>query len=388
MEMTQVYTLTNTMANEILGENALVKEDLSNVVDIGKSVFDATSYDHYVASLVDHIGRMVFKNQVYKGATPSVLRDGWEYGAVLEKVTMELPQAEENSSWGLTDNQAVNQDIFKKPVVSAKFFNKRVTFEIDLSITDKQCRSAFSNAEQLNAFYSMIYNAIETAMTLRLESLVERTINNLIANTIHDDYGTDGLATKSGIKAVNLLYLYNQKFSETLTASQAIHSPEFIRFATYTINLYKNRLVKISTLFNIGGKARFTNADDLHVILLNEFVSSATAYLESETFHNDLVKLPDSEVVPYWQGSGVDYDFSSTSAINITCDDGNNSTFDVSASGVLGVMFDHEACGVANLDRRMPTHRNDKGEFTNVFAKMDAGYFNDLNENCVVFFVA
>lgn len=386
--MTQVYTLTNTMANEILGENALVKEDLSNVVDIGKSVFDATSYDHYVQSLVDHIGRMVFVNRVYKGATPSVMRDGWEYGAVLEKVTMELPQAEENSSWGLTDNQAVNQDIFKKPVVSAKFFNKRVTFEIDLSITDKQCKSAFSNAEQLNAFYSMIYNAIETAMTVRLDSLVERTINNLIANTIHDDFGTDGLATKSGIKAVNLLYLYNQKFGETLTAAQAIHSPEFIRFATYTINLYKNRLAKISTLFNIGGKARFTNADDLHLILLNEFVSSATAYLESDTFHNDLIKLPDAETVPYWQGSGTDYDFTSTSAINVTVDDGNNSTFDVSASGVLGVMFDHDACGVANLDRRMPTHRNDKGEFTNVFAKMDAGYFNDLNENCVVFFVA
>lgn len=388
MEMTQVYTLTNTMTTEILGENALVKEDLSNVVDIGKSVFAATSYDHYVQSLVDHIGRMVFVNRVYKGATPSVMRDGWEYGAVLEKVTMELPQAEENSSWGLTDNQAVNQDIFKKPVVSAKFFNKRVTFEIDLSITDKQCRSAFSNAEQLNAFYSMIYNAIETAMTVRLDSLVERTINNLIANTIHDDFGTDGLATKSGIKAVNLLYLYNQKFRESLTVAQAIHSPEFIRFATYTINLYKNRLAKISTLFNIGGKARFTNADDLHIILLNEFVSSATAYLESDTFHNDLIKLPDAETVPYWQGSGVDYDFTSTSAINVTVDDGSNSTFDVSASGVLGVMFDHDACGVANLDRRMPTHRNDKGEFTNVFAKMDAGYFNDLNENCVVFFVA
>lgn len=388
MEMTQVYTLTNTMATEILGENALVKEDLSNVVDIGKSVFDATSYDHYVASLVDHIGRMVFVNRVYKGATPSVLRDGWEYGAVLEKVTMELPQAEENSSWGLTDNQAVNQDIFKKPVVSAKFFNKRVTFEIDLSITDKQCRSAFSNAEQLNAFYSMIYNAIETAMTVRLDGLVERTINNLIANTIHDDFGTDGLSTKSGIKAVNLLYLYNQKFGESLTPAQAIHSPEFIRFATYTINLYKNRLVKISTLFNIGGKARFTNTDDLHLILLNEFVSSATAYLESDTFHNDLIRLPDAETVPYWQGSGIDYEFTSTSSINVTVDDGNNSTFDVSASGILGVMFDHEACGVANLDRRMPTHRNDKGEFTNVFAKMDAGYFNDFNENCVVFFVA
>lgn len=388
MEMTQVYTLTNTMANEILGENALVKEDLSNVVDIGKNVFNATSYDHYVQSLVDHIGRMVFVNRVYKGATPSVMRDGWEYGAVLEKVTMELPQAEENSSWGLTDNQAVNQDIFKKPVVSAKFFNKRVTFEIDLSITDKQCRSAFSNAEQLNAFYSMIYNAIETAMTVRLDSLVERTINNLIANTIHDDYGTDGLATKSGIKAVNLLYLYNQKFGVTLTPAQAIHSPEFIRFATYTINLYKNRLAKISTLFNIGGKARFTNADDLHLILLNEFVSSATAYLESDTFHNDLIKLPDSETVPYWQGSGTDYEFTSTGAINVTVDDGSGSTFDVSASGILGVMFDHDACGVANLDRRMPTHRNDKGEFTNVFAKMDAGYFNDLNENCVVFFVA
>lgn len=389
MDMTQVYSLMNNVTSEILGDSALLAEDLSNVVDIGKSIFDATSYDHYVATLVDHVGRVVFVNRVYKGATPSVMRDGWEYGAVLEKITVDaLPAAEENSSWSLTNGVAVNQDVFKKPTVSAKFFNKRVTFEIDLSITDKQCRSAFSSAEQLNAFVSMIYNAIETSMTVKLDSLIERTINNLIANTIFDDYPGGNYSASSGIKAVNLLKLYNDQFGTTLSAAAAIYEPEFIRFASLMMRLYVSRLSKISTLFNVGGKARFTATDKLHIILLNQFVSAAGAYLQSDTFHDEFTSLMDAEIVPYWQGSGTDYSFTNCSTIHALIDDGNGSTEEINVPNVIGVMFDHDACGVANLDRRMPTHRNDKGEFTNLFAKMDAGYFNDLNENCVVFFLA
>lgn len=389
MDMNQVYTLMNNVTTEILGDSALLTEDLSNVVDIGKAIFDATSYDHYVQTLVDHVGRVVFVNRVYKGATPSVLRDGWEYGAVLEKITIDsLPTAEENSSWSLTNGVAVNQDVFKKPSVSAKFFNKRVTFEIDLSITDKQCRSAFSSAEELNAFVSMIYNAIETSMTVKLDSLIERTINNLIANTIYDDYPNGNYSATSGIKAVNLLKLYNDEFGTSLTPTGAIYEPEFIRYTSFVMRMYVSRLSKISTLFNVGGKERFTNSDNLHIILLNNFVSSAGAYLQSDTFHDEFTSLPKAEIVPFWQGSGTDYSFTNCSTIHVNIDDGNGSTEEINVPNIIGVMFDHEACGVANLDRRMPTHRNDKGEFTNLFAKMDAGYYNDLNENCVVFFLA
>lgn len=386
MEVKQIATLMNSVTGEILGEQATpIAEDLSNVVDVGKQILDATDIDNYVKSLIDHIGRVVFVDRKYSGSVPSVLRDGWEYGSVLEKVTMEsLPEAVENPSWELTDGTEYNPNIFHKPNVSAKFFNKRVTFEIEMSITERQVKSSFSNAAQLNGFISMIYNAIDKSMTIKIDSLVSRTINNLIGETLISEYPEADYSTKSGVRAVNLLKLYNDRFGTTLTADKAITNPEFIRFCALNMGLYIDRLSKISKLFNIGGKDRFTPRDMLTVVMLSEFKQAAGVYLQSDTFNEQYTALPNAETVPYWQGSGNNYAFENTSMINIT----TPSSKTVKAGGILAVMFDRDACGVTNLNRRVTTAYNPKGEFTNNFFKFDAGYFNDFNENAVVFFIA
>lgn len=385
MKVNQIYTLMNTVTGEILGKADIVKEDLSNVVDVGTEIFNQTSVDNYVKSLVNHIGKVIFVNRPYAGNAPSVLMDGWEFGSVLEKIQADIPEAVENESWDLTDKQEYKQDIFYKPSVSAKFFNKRVTFEVAMSFTDRQVKESFSSAEQLNGFLSMLYNSVEKSMSIKIDSLIMRTINNMIAETIKSDYAgslTD-LTQKSGVKAVNLLYMYNHKYNKTLTAEQAITDSDFIRFASYTISLYKDRLSKISTLFNVGGKERFTAGEYLHTILLSDFVSACDVFLQSNTFNKEMVALPKAERVPYWQGSGTDYSFAKTSDIHVTCASGE----DIAVSGVIGVMFDRDSLGVSNLNRRVTTNYNAKAEFYNNYYKFDAGYFNDLNENFVVFFM-
>lgn len=391
MEVKQIADIVNSVSKEILGESAITTEDLSNIADIGTSIFNATSVDNYVKTLCDHIGKVVFVNRAYNGNVPSVLMDGWEYGSVLEKVQADIPDAKENSSWELTDGTSYDVNVFYKPTVSTKFYNKKVTFEIPMSFTERQVKSAFSNAEQLNGFLSMIENSVEKSMTVKIDSLIMRTINNMTAQTVYNAFGAvdDNYSEKNGVRAVNLLHEYNAKFGTTLTVENCLTDPSFIRFATYTISLYKDRLSKMSKLFNIGGKARFTSEDMLHIVLLADFKASATAYLESDTFHNDLVKLPNAETVPYWQGSGETYAFNDVSTIDVTT---QNPTADGSVSvkigGVLGVMFDRDALGVANLDRRVTTNYNAKAEFYNNYYKFDCGYFNDTNENFVVFFVA
>lgn len=384
MEVAQVYALVNDSTKEILGESAVLAEDLSNVVDIGTEIFNANAVDNYVRSLVNHIGKVIFVNRVYSGSVPSVLMDGWEYGSVLEKITAELPEATENESWELEDRTSYDPNIFYQPKVSAKFFNKRVTFEIPMSFTEKQVKESFSNASQLNAFLSMIYNAVEKSLTVKIDSLIMRTINNMIGETLVDEYGDTSYSADSGVKAVNLLYLYNDKFTKELTAEEAITDPDFIRFAAYEMGVYMTRLSRISSLFNIGGKDRFTPADMLHVVMLADFKKAANVYLQSDVFHDNFTELPNAEVVPYWQGSGLDYGFESVSAINIKTASGE----DVEVSGILGVMFDRDALGVTNLDRRVTTNYNPKAEFYSNWYKFDAGYFNDTNENFVVFFVA
>ena len=388
MKMTQVYDIVNNVTKEILGDTAVVNEDLSNIVDVGKSILGATEIDNYVKSLCDHIGKVIFDDRKYSGNVPSVLMDAWEFGSVLEKITADLPEATENKSWDLQNGTSYDVNVFYKPTVSAKFYNDRVTFEIPMSFTEKQVKSSFSSAEQLNGFYSMIYNSIDKSMTIKLDGLIMRTINNMTAQTILKDYATptaDAIGGGSTNRVVNVLKLYNDKFGTTLKAEKCLTDTAFIKFASYVIGLYKDRMSKMSELFNVGGKPRFTPADDLHLVLLSEFNASVSTYLESDTYHNELVKLPSAEVVPYWQGSGTSYAFADTSKIDVKTKNESGTLKTVSIGGILGVMFDSNALGVSNLDRRVTTNYNAKGEFFNNWYKMDAGYFNDLNENFVIF---
>lgn len=396
MEVKQIYTLINSVSGEVLGRTDIVTEDLTGIVDLGTEVFNQNAVDNYVKSLVNHIGKVIFVNRPYAGKVPSVLMDAWEFGSVLEKISADVPEAEENDTWNLTDGTSYDQDVFHKPTVTAKFFNSKVTFEVAVSITERQVKESFSNAAQLNGFISMIYAAVEKSMTIKADALIMRTINNMIAETVLADAQAFGataagdmagadLASASTARCVNLLKLYNDKTgaSTKLTAAKAITDPDFIRFASYVMGTYADRLQSISTVFNVGGKERFTPKDMLHVVLLSDFAKAAQTYLYSDTFNRGDVLLPQAETVPFWQGNGQNYEFASTGNINIKESGGKA----VEISGVLGVMFDRDALGVCNLDRRVTTNYNAKAEFFNNYYKFDAGYFNDTNENFVVFFI-
>lgn len=384
MEVSQIYSIVNNATEEVLGETGIVSEDLSNIVDVGNSVFNASAFDAYVKSLVNQIGRIVFVNRPYRGSAPSVLMDAWEYGSVVEKISSELPEATENESWELTDGQSYDPHIFHQPVAEAKFFNKMTTFEIDRSITERQVKQSFQSATQLNAFLSMLFNEVEKSLTVKTDALVMRTINNMTAETIYNAYNGGAITGKGNTRAVNLLARYNEKYEKQLTAGAAMLDPDFIRYAAFTMGLYTDRLARMSTLFNVGGKQRFTPKDLLHTVLLSEFAVAADVYLQSDTFHENYTKLVDAEKVAYWQGTGTDYAFDNTGKINVTTSAGHAQT----ATGIIGVMFDRDALGVTNFNSRVTTQYNAKAEFTNYFYKRDARYFNDFNENFVVFFVA
>lgn len=409
MEVKQIYELINKVSGEVLGKTDIVQEDLTGIVDLGKEVFNQSAVDNYVKSLVNHIGKVIFVNRPYAGKVPSVLMDAWEFGSVLEKISADVPEAEENDTWDLEDGQTYSQDVFHKPTVTAKFFNSKVTFEVPVSITERQVKESFSNAAQLNGFISMIYAAVEKSMTIKADALIMRTINNMIAETVLADAVAFGataagamtgadLSSASTARCVNLLKLYNDKYfpatpatgggdptpnPDALTAAKAITDPDFIRFASYVMGTYADRLQSISTVFNVGGKERFTPKDMLHVVLLSDFAKAAQTYLYSDTFNRGDVLLPQAKTVPFWQGSGKNYDFANTGHINVKESGGKA----VEISGVLGVMFDRDALGVCNLDRRVTTNYNAKAEFFNNYYKFDAGYFNDTNENFVVFFI-
>lgn len=392
MKVTQLYALVNAVTQETLGDTVVLNEDLSNVVDLGKAVIDSNNVDNYVRKLVDHIGKVIFVNRVYAGGAPSVLMDSWEFGSVLEKISADMPEASENASWELQDGQEYPQDIFYQPKVEAKFYNSKVTFEIKMSFAEKQVKSAFSSAEQLNGFISMLFTSVENSMTVKTDALIMRAINNMIAETLVSELGTGAAGskvidwTKSGVRAVNLLAMYNEGRATPLTPAAAIIDPDFVRFATYQIALVSDRMAKISTLFNAGGKARFTSAEMLRVVLLSDFAMASDILLLSDTRNPDRITLPKHDSVPYWQGSGTDYGLGSTGVIDVKTASGETVKVPATAT-IIGAVFDRDAVGVANLDRRVTTAYNARAEFYTNFYKMDAGYYNDLSENFVVFFI-
>lgn len=378
MKVTQIKDLVNSSLKELNGTNDLLNEDLSNVVDIGKELLNNDDIDNYVKKLVDRIGKTVFNNRLYQGSAPSVLMDAWEFGSVVEKVDADLPNVEENDSWNLQNGKSYDQDIFYQPKVSAKFFNSKVTFDIPMSFTKTQVESSFNSATELNSFLSMLMTKVQNALTVHLDGLIMKTINNFTAQVVH---------ANKGLQAVNLLKLYNTTTGETLTSAKALTSPDFIKFANLTINSYRDRIAKMSTLFNIGGVNKFTPVANQHLVILSDFANASKVYLEANTYNQNNVKISDYDTVPYWQGTGTKYGFNDISKIDVSIKDGTQ-TKEVNQTGILGVLFDTNALGVSCQNPRTTTAVNARAEFYTNFNKYDAMYYNDLNENYIVFMVA
>lgn len=388
MTVEQVYALVNDMQTEVLGEASVLNENLSNIVDIGDSIINKIGYENAAKTLVDHIGKVQFVIRPYNGSVPSVYRDAWEYGSIMEKIQADIPDAEENESWELEDGASYDENIYHKPDISAKFYNGMSTFEIPQSLADKQVKSAFSSATQMNSYASMIMDASHKGTALKLDALVRGTINYAIASTINAEFtGGSGINGHTGVRVINLLYLYNQANGTNYTFAQAILVPDWIRFCTYMISLYMGRMSKMSTLFNLGGKKRFTPRDLMHLVLLDDFAEASKIYLQSSTYHDELVQLKGFETVPFFQGSGTSYALTDISKINVTIKTAGG-TQAVETSGILGCIFDHDALGVTNLNQRVTSKYNAKAEFTNTWYKTDAHFFNDGDENMIVFVAA
>lgn len=377
MKVTQIKDLVNSSLKELNGSSTLLKEDLSNVVDVGTEIFDTDNVENFVKKLIDRVGSTVFNTRTYQGSAPSVLMSSWEFGSVLEKVDSELPDVEENDSWSLENGKDYSPNIFYQPKVSAKFFNSKVTFDIPISFTRMQVKSAFNSASELNGFLSMLMNSVQNAMTVHIDGLIMKTINNMTATVLNG---------KKGLQVVNLLDGYNATATVKLTAENALQNADFIKYANLIINTYRDRISKLSTLFNQGQKSKFTPLANQHLVVLSDLASASKVYLESDTYHDDNVKISNYDTVPYWQGSGTTYSFDDVSSIDVAIKDGK-STKEIKASGILGVLFDTNAVGVTCQNQRVTTNYNPRAEFYTNFTKFDAGYYNDLNENFIVFTV-
>ena len=388
MTVTQIYTILNDIMLEVTGQQVpqedaesvpIVQEDLSNIVEIGTMIFNNNWRDNYVGAMINRIGREVFVDRTYEGYAPTVLRDAWEYGSIMAKTRCKIFDAKANPSWSLESGQTVNQFEFSPPTVYEKFFNKKVAWQIDCSFTEIQLRESFTSAAAMNRFYSMIENRIATSMTIYIDSLIMRTINNFIGEKL---YASNGV--------IDLLAEYNSGLETPISAAAAMRSKEFLRFAALTISLCVERFRAPSANFNIqdgeDANITFTPREYAHLVLHADLAKAMEVYLQSDTYHDELVKIGEYETIPYWQIQGDKYQLANTSRIDVKLASSTSlSSKTVDRNYVVGVLFDRDALGVLNENRRTTSAYNANGEYWTNFYKTDTSYFNDLAENGLVF---
>lgn len=387
MQVNQIYSLLNDVMLEVTGQNVadegdppayILQEDLSNLVDMGTTIFNNNWKDNYVKAMINRIGREVFVDRVYNGFAPTVLRDAWEYGSIMSKTRCKVFDAKANPSWSLSSGQTVNQFEFNPPSVEQKFYNSKVAWQIDCSFTDVQLRESFTSAAAMNRFISMIENRIQTSMTIYTDSLIMRAINNFIGEKL---YANNGI--------IDVLTPYNAKLATPLTPAQACEDKEFLRYLAFVIKLYVDRFRAASANFNVNGdepNITFTPKEYSHLIIHSDIAAAMEVYLQSDTYHDELVRIGEFETVPFWQDQSDAYQLAATSRIDVKLASSTTETAKyIDRNYIIGVLFDRDALGVLNDNRRVTNSYNANGEYWNSFYKVDTSYFNDLAENGIVF---
>lgn len=387
MKVSQISTMLNTVFSEIIGESALVAEDLGNIVDVGRTITSSTqwgdNFDKYVGKIIDKVGRSIYVDRPYDGDDLGLTREAWDYGSVLEKVRVEVGDYVDNKSWQLTDSPAPSfSDVFaydSPAEVDAKYFNQKDTLRLKICLVRNQMESAFTSAANMQRFIGAIENRIRTKREIAAEALAYRTENNLIAAKL-----------QYGLNVVNLLTEYKAASGDsTTTAATALENPDFLRYCVRRFKTDKKLLAKFSGKYNVENYGTFTPPSRLKVYALTDFATAVETVLRSNTYHDDFVTLDGYREVPYWQGSGDGEDtFEARSTVYAYPAMENATPTLQNQSGVVFVMQDEDAAMICNEELPVDVIYNPEGRFYKYWYGLDCSYYNDLAENVIVYVIA
>lgn len=374
MKREQISEMLNSAIKEVVGESEIINENLSNIVTIGSAI-PADSLDSIFTKIINKVGNTIIESKKYNGNSLGILMNEWEYGSILEKIRIDIPETTTNDSWSLVKGNSYDCFKFSPPTVRAKYFNKAVTFEIPMSYTAEQMKDSFRNADTAVSFWNAVENAIQTSITANTEMLEYRAVTNMIGLKVHNNNNV-----------VNLLAEYKDETGITgLTAKKALHDKDFLRFCAKRISMYSDYIKSLSMLNNDDGYITATADDEKRLILLSDFAKSIEYDLYSNTFNQEFVKIGKYTTIPYWQGTGTSRKFENNSKIDLTISDLSGEPQTVTKTGIVGVLFDVNGCCVCRKNYRVLSMPVPKGEFINYWYKYDAMYMNDTANNFIVF---
>lgn len=393
MKVNQIYSLLNDINAQMFGEDAIQVKDLSGIISMGQSIVgNGTETDLFLGKLVDRIGKTVIRTLDLELEFPTLYMDSFEFGAILQKITVQPFDAIQASEYKIGEDgfTPTYDAVMKNAKVLVRYFTDGTAWKFQTTIPDDLFSTAFTSESMMSQFLDAVIGAMTDSMTIAINNMSRTAVNNFIAEKII-----------SGSGVVNLLEMYNTAYDTQINAATAMHTKEFYRFASTIIRKYVRYLKEPSTLYNVGdgagnGVVRATARDNMHVLMLTDFVAGIDAWLLSDSY-KDLYDMPLFTEVSYWQGNNDSVNginsFAGNSSINIVPSSQKSvetagNRYAINQSGIVCVLADRQAIAVGLNKRRAGSFYNSIDAYSNISSTAMIQYINDMTENGVVFVVA
>lgn len=377
MKVEDVSTLVNNAAKNFDGLNAVINQDLSNIVDFGRAIEDAIGFDTFFGKLVDQFNTIKFWSRPYVSFAPSVYVEAERFGSIRAMYRTGYLKSQPSPVWNLQEGVSYDPFTVHKQDVQARFWTDRFSSELEpQTIVREQIESAFRNDIELMSFVGMLEMARNNSHGRAWDELSMSLFQAIIGMCVNS----------GGMQDIKLLTEYNTLFSQSLTATTALYDEDFVRYAIYRMGIIRDQMKMVTGMFNTTNWLTATSPERQKTVMISDFARAAGVYLHDapNQFNTGNLTIPNADVVPAWQGMGTSGALADRMAINATIEVAGQSITST-ATGVLGVVYDEWALGVSAQKHTITSQYNPRGQYTNYFDTMFGGFFVSPDENAVVF---
>lgn len=374
IEVNQIYDLCNQIFQQMTGRTDIEAVDSASLVAMGNEVSNLGKNDLWLNTLARRIGLTIDSYRVYRNRFSDLYRTQVEWGALVQKLTVEMPDAVADDMYkvGQMNGQALDHYIINNPKAKQKIFDKETPYSFFITMQEKMLTEAFLNAGAMSSFVNQVFGKVQNKIEVVLEDLARVALVNMMSN----------LSTKQEIKLVTL---YNSKTGSTLNPQTALFDPAFMRFAIGMMNNIASKLETMSVLFNTDGYDRFTPKSEQRFYVLADFITQLETVVQYAAFNPQYVNKSVDIAVPYWQGVKEGDDINDIAVLSKVIGK-VDSKVDKTIENVVGVLFDREAIGTFRQEEKvLTTPVNARGAYYNTFWHEKQMWFNDMSENAVIF---
>lgn len=368
MTTEQIYSLVNTVNSEAFGHSAMVVTDTSSLISLGTTVLSSsTNTEAFLNTLAQRIGRTILRFRDYRNKLGDMVLNDFEYGAILQKIKVHMPEAELDESYDLIDGNTVDHYKIAKPSVDQKLFVTRTPYQFHITIQRVHLKEAFLSPEAMGAFIGVIFGEVRNAIEISLENLGRVTLATAIA-----EY--------SSSREIPLVTDYNTEYNPgtPLTAAEALHNEEFLRYAIMRMMTMIDAIQDASELYNDGSMVTFTPREDVRMRVISEFQRRIESNVLYAAFNERFVDIPEGYTkLNFWQAAQTPYN------VNIKRPSDDAAT---AVNNVVAILYDRDAMGIYKIDEEVATSPvNAAGLYYNQYWHEKQLRFIDLSENGVIF---